>query len=48
MKGPGVNEELAGLLPPGYRLIRDERYRIPNTTLDRALVIFERLPPAQA
>lgn len=48
MKGPGVNEELAGPLPPGYRLIRDERYRIPNTTLDRALVIFERLPPAPA
>jgi len=44
MKGPGVDEELEERLPKDYKLIRDERYRIPSTTLDRALVIFERLP----
>ncbi len=43
MKGPGVGEELREPMPPGYRLIRDERYRIPNTTLDRALIVFERV-----
>lgn len=42
MKGPGVDEELAQPLPPGYRLVRDERYRIPKTTLDRAFIVFER------
>jgi 16S rRNA (guanine527-N7)-methyltransferase len=42
MKGPGVDEELSGPLPPGYKLLRDERYRIPKTTLDRAFVVFER------
>ncbi len=45
MKGPGVQEELREPMPPDYRLLRDERYRISNTTLDRALVIFERLAP---
>ena len=45
MKGPGVQEELDESLPSDYRLIRDERYRIPNTTLDRALVLFERIAP---
>ena len=43
MKGPGVSEELRAPLPTGYRLLRDERYRIPHTTLDRALVICERI-----
>jgi len=43
MKGPGVDEELSAKLPSNYKLIRDERYRIPKTTLDRALVIFERI-----
>ena len=42
MKGPGVYEELSGPIPPGYKLVRDERYRIPKTTLDRAFVVFER------
>jgi 16S rRNA (guanine527-N7)-methyltransferase len=42
MKGPGVDEELSAKLPSNYKLVRDERYRIPKTTLDRALVIFER------
>lgn len=42
MKGPGVDEELSGPIPPGYKLVRDERYRIPKTTLDRAFVVFER------
>jgi len=46
MKGPGVNEELNEPLPPDYKLIRDDRYRIPDTTLDRALVIFERIGKA--
>ncbi len=43
MKGPGVDEELSGPIPPGYKLVRDERYRIPKTTLDRAFVVFERV-----
>ena len=43
MKGPGVDEELAGPLPPDYKLVRDVRYRIPRTTLDRAFVVFERI-----
>ena len=43
MKGPGVDEELSAKLPPNFKLIKDERYRIPKTTLDRALVIFERI-----
>jgi 16S rRNA (guanine527-N7)-methyltransferase len=43
MKGPGVGGELREPMPPGYRLIRDERYRIPGTTLDRALIVFERI-----
>jgi 16S rRNA (guanine527-N7)-methyltransferase len=42
MKGPGVDEELSGPIPPGYKLVRDERYRIPKTTLDRAFIVFER------
>jgi 16S rRNA (guanine527-N7)-methyltransferase len=43
MKGPGVAQELRDPLPPEYRLARDERYRIPHTTLDRALLVFERI-----
>jgi 16S rRNA (guanine527-N7)-methyltransferase len=43
MKGPGVDEELAMPLPSNYKLVRDERYRIPATTLDRAFVVFERI-----
>lgn len=43
MKGPGVDEELSARLPPDYKLVRDERYRIPKTTLDRAFVVFERV-----
>ncbi len=43
MKGPGVDEELRERMPADYRLVRDERYRISDTTLDRALVIFERI-----
>jgi 16S rRNA (guanine527-N7)-methyltransferase len=42
MKGPGVDEELSAPLPPGYKLVMDERYRIPRTTLDRAFLVFER------
>ncbi len=42
MKGPGVDEELKAPMPANYRLVRDERYRIPATTLDRAFVVFER------
>ena len=42
MKGPGVDEELSAPLPSNYKLVRDERYRIPATTLDRAFVVFER------
>jgi 16S rRNA (guanine527-N7)-methyltransferase len=42
MKGPGVDEELSAPLPSGYKLVMDERYRIPRTTLDRAFVVFER------
>lgn len=42
MKGPGVDEELSAPLPSNYKLLRDERYRIPATTLDRAFVVFER------
>jgi len=29
-------------VPSNYKLVKDERYRIPNTTLDRALLVFER------
>lgn len=43
MKGPGVDEELSQPIPPEYRLVRDFRYRIPRTTLDRAFVVFERI-----
>ena len=43
MKGPGVDEDLREKMPPEYKLLRDERYRIPHTTLDRALVVFERI-----
>jgi 16S rRNA (guanine527-N7)-methyltransferase len=43
MKGPGVDEELSAPLPSNYKLVRDERYRIPATTLDRAFVVFERI-----
>jgi len=43
MKGPGVDEELLEEpVPSNYKLVKDERYRIPNTTLDRALLVFER------
>lgn len=42
MKGPGVDEELSAPLPPNYRLVKDERYRIPRTTLDRAFIVLER------
>jgi 16S rRNA (guanine527-N7)-methyltransferase len=42
MKGPAVVEELRTLSHPGYVLTKNLTYRIPNTTLDRALVIFER------
>jgi 16S rRNA (guanine527-N7)-methyltransferase len=43
MKGPGVDEELSAPIPANYKLVRDERYRIPKTTLDRAFVVFERI-----
>ncbi len=43
MKGPAVVEELKTLDHPGWKLTKNEVYRIPNTTLDRALVIFERI-----
>jgi 16S rRNA (guanine527-N7)-methyltransferase len=43
MKGPGVDEELSEKMPANYKLVRDERYRIPGTTLDRAFVVFERI-----
>ncbi len=48
MKGPGAAEELREPLPPEYRLLRREAYRIPATTLDRELLIFERLPAPSA
>ncbi len=43
MKGPNVDEEMAGVDENEYRLVKDHRYRIANTSLDRALVIYERL-----
>jgi len=43
MKGPGVDEELSHPIPSNYKLVRDERYRIPATTLDRAFVVLERI-----
>ncbi len=43
MKGPNVDEEMREVNPSDYQLVRDHRYRIVNTSLDRALVIYKRL-----
>lgn len=43
MKGPKVAEELTDLKSDEYRVLRNHVYRIPNTTLDRALLVMERI-----
>lgn len=43
MKGPKVAEELAGLRNDEYRVVGNHVYRIPRTTLDRALLVMERI-----
>lgn len=43
MKGPKVAEELTDLGNDEYRVIKNHVYRIPNTTLDRALLVMERM-----
>lgn len=48
MKGPKVAEELTDLRNDEYRVVKNHVYRIPNTTLDRALLVMERTKvPAQ-
>lgn len=48
MKGPKVAEELTDLRTDEYRVLKNHVYRIPNTTLDRALLVMERIKvPAQ-
>jgi 16S rRNA (guanine527-N7)-methyltransferase len=43
MKGPKVAEELIDLRAEEYQIIRNHAYKIPNTTLDRVLLILERV-----
>ncbi len=43
MKGPKVAEELTDLRNDEYRVVMNHAYRIPNTTLDRALLVMERI-----
>lgn len=43
MKGPKVAEELTDLKNDEYRVLKNHVYRIPNTTLDRALLVMERI-----
>jgi 16S rRNA (guanine527-N7)-methyltransferase len=43
MKGPKAAEEVAAFRSDEYRIIRNHAYRIPNTTLDRVLLILERI-----
>jgi len=50
MKGPECEEEIEEALDRfgrGFRLIRDHHYRLPNSSDERRLVVFERLdsPP---
>jgi 16S rRNA (guanine527-N7)-methyltransferase len=49
MKGPKAAEEVASFRSDEYRIIRNQAYRIPNTQLDRVLLILERIKvPAAA
>lgn len=43
MKGPKVAEELTELKNDEYIVEKNHIYRIPNTTLDRALLVMERI-----
>lgn len=43
MKGPKVAGEIASLRTDEYRIVRNEAYRIPNTTQDRILLVLERI-----
>ncbi len=49
MKGPNCDEEVRAAAAgeskyrESYRLVRDESYRIPNTSHERRLVVFQRL-----
>jgi 16S rRNA (guanine527-N7)-methyltransferase len=43
MKGPKVAEELTTLANDEYRVLKNHVYRIPNTPLDRALLVMERI-----
>src|SRR5690606_3962609 len=42
MKGPKAEEEMAVFSSDEYKVVRNEAYRIPNTTQDRVLLILER------
>jgi 16S rRNA (guanine527-N7)-methyltransferase len=49
MKGPKVAEEMETWHSEEYRILRNQAYRIPNTTQDRVLLILERIKkPAAA
>jgi len=43
MKGPKVVEEMAQFKNDQYKILRNQAYKIPNTTQDRVLVILERI-----
>jgi 16S rRNA (guanine527-N7)-methyltransferase len=43
MKGPKVAEELSDLRNDEYKVVKNHVYRIPHTTLDRALLVMERI-----
>lgn len=43
MKGPKVAEELTELRNDEYKVLKNHIYRIPNTPLDRALLVMERI-----
>lgn len=46
MKGPNADEEITEVkrrFPDRFRLTQDERYRLPGTSYDRRMVVWERL-----
>jgi 16S rRNA (guanine527-N7)-methyltransferase len=43
MKGPKAAEELTDLRNDEYKVVKNHVYRIPHTTLDRALLVMERI-----
>lgn len=48
MKGPKAAEEVAAFQSDEYKIIRNHAYRIPNTQLDRVLLVLERIKISSA